>query len=67
MPYKAKKKKETYKRDANDPFLREGWKRFTTYYRVEHIDCLKNLANEKGLYLMDLIDEIITKYRKKLK
>ena len=57
---KEKKKKTTWERDGD---TRLGWIRFTNYIREDNLRWLKTYADNNGYFLMDLLDDVITKFR----
>lgn len=61
---RRKKKKRDWKRD-DAKHVRDGWKRHTTYYRIESIIYLQEISTSTGQFLMDVIEDVINYYRKK--
>lgn len=48
-----------------DEGSRPGWKRFTTYAKLEHIDYLKKKAVNSGQLMLEVVHDIIERDKKK--
>lgn len=62
---RRKKKKQSWQRDQ-EQHVRQGWQRWTTYYRKESISFLKAQAQHKEMFVMDLLEEIINEYKNRV-
>ena len=58
---KARKTKQIYERDGT---IRAGWRRFTTYYQNDMVNFLKTYADNNNVFVMDLINDILEKWRR---
>lgn len=57
-----KRVRGTWEREP-ETSVRIGWQRYTTYYRKDSINWLRETADSKGVFLMDLIEDIINDYK----
>ncbi len=58
----VRKKRPTWEREP-ETSVRIGWQRWTTYYRKETINYLKQTANNDNVFVMDLLEDIINDYK----
>lgn len=57
-----RKKRATWEREP-ETSVRIGWQRWTTYYRKETISYLKTESDKQGVFVMDLLEDIINDYK----
>lgn len=58
----VRKKRPTWEREP-ETSVRIGWQRWTTYYRKETISFLKTESDKQGVFVMDLLEDIINDYK----
>lgn len=58
----VRKKRPTWEREP-ETSVRIGWQRWTTYYRKDTINYLKQTANTENVFVMDLLEDIINDYK----
>lgn len=63
---RPRKKRETWEREP-ETSVRVGWQRWTTYYRKDSLAYLRALSDKRCVYVMDLLEEVISEYRKRHK